>query len=36
LGDVEALFGVVDWVDETLMFVAPDDEIKERLNKVFR
>jgi len=36
LGYVETLFGVVGWVDETFVFVTPDDHIKERLDKVFR
>jgi len=36
LTDVESLFGVVGWVDETFVFVTPDDHVKERLDKVFR
>lgn len=33
---MEVLFGVQDWVDETLVFVTPHDEVEEVLNKVFR
>jgi hypothetical protein len=34
LDDIEALFGIIDWVNETFMLVSPDDHVEEGVDKV--